>query len=257
VSNRWLLGRGADHLISVSTALQNELRETLQITTSHVTVIRGAVDIQRFHPAVSGNRIREEFGLGPDTPLVGIVARIVPSRGHLTLIEAFAHVHAALPHARMLVVGRGEFQPHVERQVRERALTDAVIFTGYRGDDLPEVLAALNLFLLMAPGSEGSCRAVLEAMAVGKPVVAARIGALEEIVLDGETGLLVEPNSPVALSHAINRLLRAPEQARQMGLRGRQRIEHVFSRQRQIDEVLRLYGQLHAAQRASSILQNG
>jgi L-malate glycosyltransferase len=135
-------------------------------------------------------------------------------------------------------------------------LTEAAIFTGYREDDLPEVLAALDVFVLLAPGSEGSCRAVLEAMAVGKPVVAARVGALQEIVLDGETGLLIEPHAPIALAHAISRLLRAPEQARQMGLRGRQRIERVFSRERQVDTVLRLYRQLHAARRASSTTRN-
>jgi glycosyltransferase involved in cell wall biosynthesis len=128
-----------------------------------------------------------------------------------------------------------------------------VIFTGYRDDDLPEVLAALDVFVLLAPGSEGSCRAALEAMAVGKPVVAARVGALQDIVLDGETGLLIEPLTHTALAYAISRLLRAPEQARHMGLRGRQQIEHVFSRQRQVDEVLQLYHRLHAAQRSSSV----
>jgi glycosyltransferase involved in cell wall biosynthesis len=131
-----------------------------------------------------------------------------------------------------------------------------VIFTGYREDDLPEVLAALDVFVLLAPGSEGSCRAALEAMAVGKPVVAARVGALQDIVLDGETGLLIEPHAHTALAYAISRLCRAPEHARQMGLRGRQRIERLFSRERQIDAVLRLYCQLHATQRASAMTQN-
>jgi len=84
-------------------------------------------------------------------------------------------------------------------------------------------------------------------MAVGKPVVAARVGALADIVLDGETGLLVDPHSPVELALAISRFLRVPEQARQMGLRGRQRIERSFSRERQVEDVLHLYEQLCAA----------
>jgi glycosyltransferase involved in cell wall biosynthesis len=88
---------------------------------------------------------------------------------------------------------------------------------------------------------------VLEAMAVGKPVVAARVGALADIVLDGETGLLVDPHSPMELALAISRFLRAPEQARQMGLRGRQRIERSFSRERQVEDVLCLYERLCAA----------
>jgi glycosyltransferase involved in cell wall biosynthesis len=257
LSTRWLLRHGVTHLIAVSTPLRRDLVARLQVPSARVTAIAGAVDSQRFHPALSGARLRREFGLEPTTPLIGIVARIAPSRGHLTLIEAFAQVHTAMPAARLLIVGKGEFRPQVEQRIGALGLTQAVIFTGYRESDLPEILAALDVFVLMAPGSEGSCRAVLEAMAAGKPVVAARVGALRDIVLDGETGLLIEPHAHTALAHAISRLLRAPEQARQMGLRGRQRIERVFSRQRQVEEVLTLYRQLHAAQRASSSTRHG
>jgi glycosyltransferase involved in cell wall biosynthesis len=193
----------------------------------------------------------------PTTPLVGIVARLAPSRGHFALVKAFAQVHTAIPAARLLIVGKGEFRPDIERRVDALGLADAVIFAGYREDDLPEVLAAMDVFVLMAPGSEGSCRAVLEAMAVGKPVVAARVGALQDIVLDGETGLLIEPGAHTPLAHAVSRLIRAPEQARQMGRRGRERIEHVFSRQRQVDEVLQLYHQLQAARRPMATRRNG
>ena len=219
---------------------------------SRVTAIAGAVDTQRFQPDLAGSLFRRAAALSSATPLVGIVARIAPSRGHLTLVEAFARVRAAIPAARLVIVGKGEFRPQVEQRIAELGLTEATFFAGYREDDLPEVLAALDVFVLLAPGSEGSCRAVLEAMAVGKPVIAARVGALQDIVLDGETGLLIEPHAPTALAHALSRLLRAPEQARQMGLRGRQRIERVFSRDRHVDTVLRLYRQLHATRRASS-----
>jgi L-malate glycosyltransferase len=247
LTSHWLLRHGADHLITVSIALRREVIDELRVAAPQVTVVSGAVDSQRFHPAASGAHLREEFGLRPQTPLVGIVARIAPSRGHLTLLDAFARVHTTLPEARLLIVGKGEFRPQVERRVQQLGLVESVIFAGYREDDLPEVLAALDLFVLIASGSEGSCRAVLEAMAVGKPVVAARVGALAEIVLDGETGLLVDPHSPVELVLAISMFLRLPEQARQMGLRGRQRIERSFSRERQVGDVVHLYEQLCAA----------
>jgi glycosyltransferase involved in cell wall biosynthesis len=243
-------------LITVSSTLQQALIERLRVPPARVTAIAGAVDNRRFHPDLSGAFFRQAFAISSTTPLVGIVARLAPSRGHLTLVEAFAHVHQAIPAARLVIVGKGEFRPQVEQRIGELGLTHAVLFTGYREDDLPEVLAALDVFVLLAPGSEGSCRAVLEAMAVGKPVVAARVGALQDIVLDGETGLLIEPRAHIALAHAISRLLRAPEQARQMGLRGRQRVDHVFSRERQVDAVLQLYRQLHAAQHAPSTRRN-
>lgn len=257
LSNRWLLRHGAAHLITVSPTLRHDMVERLRVSPSRVTAIAGAVDGHRFHPDISGDRIRREFGLSPTAPLVGIVARIAPSRGHLTLVEAFAQVYTAISTARLMIVGKGEFRTQVEQRVAELGLTEAVIFTGYREQDLPEVLAALDVFVLMAPGSEGSCRAVLEAMAVGKPVVATRTGALQDIVLDGETGLLIEPQAGMALAHAISRLLRASEQARRMGLLGRQRVEHAFSHQRQVDEVLSLYQQLRAAQHTPSTTRNG
>jgi L-malate glycosyltransferase len=256
LSNRWLLRHGTTHLITVSSTLQRDLAEGLRISSARISVIAGAVDSQRFRPALSGAHIRRELGMSATTPLVGIVARLAPSRGHLTLVEAFAQVHTAIPAARLLIVGKGEFRPQIERRIREFGLAEAVVFAGYREDDLPEVLAAMDIFVLLAPGSEGSCRAVLEAMAAGKAVVAPRVGALQDIVLDGETGLLIAPQAHSALAHAISRLLRAPEQARQMGLRGRQRSEHVFSHQRQVEEVLQLYHQLHAAQRRSSTRRN-
>ena len=257
LSNRWLLRHGAAHLITVSSTLQRDLAERLRISSARISVIVGAVDSQRFHPELSGAHIRREFGMSTTTPLVGIVARLAPSRGHLILVEAFAQVHTAIPAARLLIVGKGEFRPQIERRIRELGLADAVIFGGYREDDLPEVLAAMDVYVLMTPGSEGSCRAVLEAMAVGKAVVATRVGALQDIVLDGETGILVAPHAQTALAHAISRLLRAQEQARLMGLRGRQRIERGFSRPRQVEEVLRLYHQLHATQRRASTRRNG
>ena len=251
-TSRWLLRYGADHLVTVSISLRRELMEKFHVAPADVTVIPGAVDGQRFHPGVSGAPIREELQIDSKVPLVGIVARIAPSRGHLTLLEAFAHVHRAIPEARLLIVGKGEFRPEVERRVCELGLANIVLFAGYREDDLPEVLAALDLFVLLAPGSEGSCRAVLEAMAIGKPVIAARLGALEDIVRDGETGLLIEPHAPLPLAHAINRLLRSPDSARHMGLRGRQRVECAFSRQRQVEDVLSLYDQLRLSHLPSS-----
>jgi L-malate glycosyltransferase len=256
LSNRWLLRRGAAHLITASTALRRDIVERLRLPPPHVTVIAGAVDSQRFHPEISGDGIRQEFELSPTTPLVGIVARLAPSRGHLRLVDAFAQVHQAIPAARLMIVGKGEFRPQVEQRIAALGLADAVIFAGYREDDLPEVLAALDVFVLLAPGSEGSCRAALEAMAVGKPVVATRTGALQDIVLDGETGLLIDAQADAALAHAISRLLRGADQARQMGFRGRQRVEHTFSLQRQVDEVMSLYQQLRAAQRIQSTTRN-
>jgi glycosyltransferase involved in cell wall biosynthesis len=117
-----------------------------------------------------------------------------------------------------------------------------VIFTGYRDRDLGGVLAALDCFVLMGAGSDESCRAALEAMAVGRPVVALPVGALPETVVDGETGRLVLEEDPAALSTALMEIIKDPGRAREMGSAGRRRVIELFSptsRVRQTEECYR------------------
>ena len=108
------------------------------------------------------------------------------------LLIGFGQLLERLPEARLLLVGKGERRERLEQLVAELGLGQRVIFTGYRDRDLPQVLAAADCFALMAAGSDESCRAALEAMAAGRPVVARAVGALPETVVDGETGLLVD-----------------------------------------------------------------
>jgi glycosyltransferase involved in cell wall biosynthesis len=138
-------------------------------------------------------------------------------------------------------VGKGEERPRLEQLVADLGLSDRVIFTGYRDRDLPAVLAAADCFALMGAGSDESCRAALEAMAAGRPVVARRVGALPETVVDGETGILLERDEPEALGHALADLLANPARARAMGQAGRRRAHEVFGPERVVSTVERVY----------------
>ena len=166
---RWLLGR-TDALIASSEGIADRLRAVK--AGARVTVVPGAVDAERFSLEVSGAAVRIELGLA-DAPAAGCVARMVPGRGHDILLRAAARLRERLPEARVVLVGRGEGRPGLERLVRELGLGTTVVFAGYRGADLPAVLAALDCVVFLGMGSEESCRAVLEAMAAGRPVVAA------------------------------------------------------------------------------------
>jgi L-malate glycosyltransferase len=192
--------------------------------------IPGVADLRRFADA-DPLPIREEFKLGR-APVVVSVARLAPGRGHELLLTAFQHLLGAAPEARLLLVGKGEAQARLEQRVVEQGLSERVIFTGYRDRDLPAVLAAADCFALMAAGSDESCRAVLEAMAAGRPVVARRVGALPETVAHGETGLLVDDDRPESIAAALQTILRDPERARTMGRAARQRVETEFSPER-------------------------
>ena len=222
---RWLLKR-TDALIAVSEGIAARLRAT-GAPPAQVTVIPGAVDAERFNPAADGVPVRVELGLG-DAPTVGCVARMVPKRGHDVLLRAVARLRDRIPELRLVLVGRGEGRSELERLVRELELEKTVVFAGYRGPDLPAVLAALDCFALLGVGSEETCRAVLEAMAVGRPVVAAPMGAVPEVVVDGETGSLVAP-VPDAVATGLEAILRDPDRARRRGAAGRRRVETLFT----------------------------
>jgi glycosyltransferase involved in cell wall biosynthesis len=157
------------------------------------------------------------------------------------LLEAAAHLLGGDPRARLLVVGRGTHRRAIaEEPARRMGLADRVIFAGYRKHDYTEVLRAIDVFTFLVPGSDGSCRALLEAAACGIPAVTSKRGALPEIVIDGLTGVLCEED-PEALASAWRALLDDPVSRRTMGENARRRAETVFAPPRFADEVAALY----------------
>ena len=208
--------------------------------TERVYWTPGMADLTRFDTGADARAVREEFALG-DAPVVVSVARFAPGRGHELLLAGFRRVLADVPAARLLLVGKGETRGRLEGLVAELGLARQVTFTGYRDRDLPSVLAAADCFALMAPGSDDSCRAALEAMAAARPVVARALGALPETVAHGETGLLVEDDRPEAVAAALRVLLADRARARAMGVAGRRRAEKEFGPARAVETVERAY----------------
>jgi glycosyltransferase involved in cell wall biosynthesis len=201
--------------------------------------IPGAAD-PGFRAANDGETIRREFGLGR-APVVVSVARFAANRRHDLLLAGFRRLLEKLPDARLLLVGKGERRGHLEQLVAELGLQQRVMFTGYRDRDLPEVVAAGDCFALMAAGSDESCRAALEAMAAARPVVARRVGALPETVLDGTTGRLIDDDRPESVAAALAEVLADPVRARAMGEAGRRRANTEFSPERSVTIVEDVY----------------
>ncbi len=197
------------------------------IPADRILWMPGTVDLDRFSPSADGTAIRSEFGLGA-APVVVSVARFASDRGHEQLLGGFRLLTATVPGARLLLVGKGQGRPEVERRVAAMGLAGRVIFAGYRDRDLPEVLASSDCFALMAAGSDESCRAALEAMAAARPVVARRVGALPETVVDGETGILLADDRPERLAASLRVILEDRALAHRMGTAGRARAETEF-----------------------------
>jgi len=229
-------------LFAVSRQIEARCRAA-GIPADRIVWIPGAADLPRFGGDADAAAIREEFKLGR-APVVVSVARLAPNRGHELLLSAFRILLGSLPDARLLLVGKGETRPRLEALVAEMGLGDRALFTGYRDRDLPAVLAAADCFALMAAGSDDSCRAVLEAMAAGRPVVARRVGALPETVVDGETGYLVDDDRPERVAAALAAVLGDRDRARAMGRAGRRRAETEFSPERSVAVVDEVYRRL-------------
>jgi L-malate glycosyltransferase len=226
-------------VFAVSRQIEARCRE-VGLPAERVHWIPGAADLPRFGDAGGGQAIRQEFALGR-APVVVSVARFAANRGHEQLLAGFGELLQRLPEARLLLVGKGERRDRLEQLVAELGLGHRVVFTGYRDRDLPQVLAAADCFALMAAGSDESCRAALEAMAAGRPVVARAVGALPETVVDGETGLLVGDDSAHAVAVALGAILGDPARARAMGELGRRRASAEFSPERSAAIVEAVY----------------
>ena len=237
--NRWLFGRATDGLLCVSprAATRNQrLRRGRPVLGA-----LGAVDLERFAPRPPDSGVRASLGLAPEHRVVGITARVQPHRRFDLLLQAMARLAPAVPEARLLVIGRGT---HLEETARRPAarlgLGGRVIFAGYRSADYPEVLRASDVFSMLVPGSDGSCRALLEAAACGLPAVTTDLGSLPEIVVHGETGLVVTPD-PAQLAAAWRSLLRSEPLRAGLGAAARRRAEHCFSPARLAEQVEDLY----------------
>ncbi len=194
-----------DHLIAVSTSIVRKIDDEGR-HGAPVSLIYNGIDLARYDQMVPCCTLREEYGLPPEGPLVGVVARLEQEKGHPTLIDAWPTVLASFPAATLLMIGEGSRLEALTTQVRDLGLERSVIFTGRR-DDVPEVTKSLDVAVLPSY-REAQGLTILEAMALSRPVVASNVGGIPEMIEDGRTGLLVRPHDPTALADAILRLLR-------------------------------------------------
>ena len=242
----WLdraMARYQNRIITISHHLKRFHVDVEGLPVGKIVTIHYGLDPNAFLQGVGeGVDVRTELDIPADAPLVGVVGRLTEQKGHAYLLEAFVTVVQELPSARLLVVGDGELRPALERQAAHLGLRGGVTFTGHR-EDVPRIMMALDV-LVMPSLWEGFGLVLLEAMAASKPVIASQVSAIPEIVVEGETGLLVPPKDPENLSRALLALLRDPAWAREMGRRGCQRLEQQFTVARMVEQTQAVYESL-------------
>jgi len=248
---RWLWGRATDLLIAVSRSIEAAVGEALRPEEDQLVHIHGAVDLERFHPGLDGERNRRLWRIPPQAPVAGMVARLRRGRGHLDFIRTIGEVAARIPEARYIVGGRGELKPALRATIQTHPLRQRLIQVGYRKRDLAETYAAMDVAVLLAPGSDGSCRGMLEAMACGRPVIGARRGAIADTIEPGRTGWLIDPaRLSEELPRALIEALADRECARRMGEAARRAMEASFTQRHRAEATLAAYGAAFRRRRA-------
>lgn len=196
-----------------------------------IRIMIPGVDTDVFHPQIDGAPVRAKLGIGPDMPLVGMIARFQHVKGHDVFQAMARHVHAALPEARFVVAGENVFgvskDETYKRSILDAAQSDPVLretltYLGF-WSDAREVIAAADV--IVCPSRFESLGMVhLESMAMGRAVVSMDNGGPAETLVDGETGFLVPTDDPAALAERVLALLRDPDLRRRMGDAGRARV---------------------------------
>jgi glycosyltransferase involved in cell wall biosynthesis len=246
VGTERVLARTASALVAVTERVRRDILAHGIGRPDRVVVVPLGLDLDPLVAAAARRgELRAELGLPPAAPLVGIVARLVPVKAHEVFLDAARAIAPVRPDALFLIVGDGERRAALEAQARGAGLGDRVRFLGWRAD-LDRLYADLDVVVLTSR-NEGSPVALIEAMAAARPVVSTRAGGVEDVVADGETGLVVPVGDAAAVARAIVDLLAAPARAAALGAAAQASVIGRFGSARLVADVDGLYRRLLAA----------
>jgi len=239
-----LSNRLADCVTTNAQAVRSFVHDNERCPLEKMVVIPSGIDTDRFAPLPAGD-FKARLGLAPDRPVVGIVTRMRVRKGVEEFLRAMAIVRTRVPTACAVVVGEVALDEELVPLVRELGLEPHLHLLGPRSD-MPDVLSAFDVFVLSSH-DEGMSNAILEAMAMQRPVVATEVGGTGEVIRDGQTGRLVPAKDPEPLARAIAELLEAPREAAAMGARGREAVVERFSARTMVRQMEDLYAHLGQA----------
>ena len=214
--------RGVDMYLAISTGVRRILVES-GVDEERITLVPSGIDLRKFDGIGDTAYLEKEFGLAGAATVIGNVAALAPHKSQVDFIRAAGIIRQEIAGARFFIVGEGELRTALEALAKKLGLEGCITFTGFRRD----VLGLLSLFdcFVLSSYLEGLCTSIMDAQALGIPVVATRTGGVPDLVEDGETGLLVEPRDPERLASAVVRMLREGDLRSRCVLRAKQKAE--------------------------------
>ncbi|TAK71928.1 MAG: glycosyltransferase family 1 protein [Betaproteobacteria bacterium] len=233
IATRWLYQSATRRIVTTGERLREQLIRDNRFRAETIVSVPTGIDLARFAPADRA-QAKLRLGLDPAQACVGIVATLRSWKGHRYLVEAFASLKQK--DARLLLVGNGPGWDNLKQQVAQLGLVARVLMPGNQADVVPW-LQALDVFALPSYANEGVPQALMQAMAVGVPVVSTSVGSIDELVRHEETGLMVPPRDADALRAAIERLLGEPALGERLAQAARAWVSSRYSRERMLDRM--------------------
>ena len=232
----------ADRVICVSQEVAQFASGVIGLPASKLIVIPNSIDPARFESLPTQTQARHHYNLPEQALIIGAIGRPRPVKGYSILLQSFGMIVSSNPIARLFFVGDGPDKKDLMDQAALSNLSEHVIFLSDQ-EDIPGLLPALDI-LAIPSLYEGMPNVALEAMAAGLPVVGTRVGGTPEVIIDGETGLLVPASDAWALAGALLRLIENPELRQRFGQAGRKRVCEHFSQQSLRVRTENLYNEL-------------
>jgi glycosyltransferase involved in cell wall biosynthesis len=231
-------------MITFSERARKEDAKHFGLPLERVAKVLPALDLSRYDPQKEFKDMRTLFGIGPKDLVIGMIARFQKYRRTAVFLEAVRTIAKEFPNIKVLLVGRSsQIEESVVRPMKALGVEPWVVLAGYRTQDYLDTLASMDIFVFLMAGSDGTARALREAMAMGKPVIVANRGMLPELVEEGVSGLVVD-DTPEGLANATLRYLRQPEMREAMGKAAYQKAHQDFQLERQVESVERFYEEM-------------
>lgn len=230
-----------DRVISISEGIRQVLLNE-GLAPDSVTCIHSVVNTDDYRAGADRAWFADQFGIPPASPVIGLIAQLIPRKGHRYLLEITPQLIASFPELRIVFFGQGPLRQELETVVARDRLTEVVSFAGFR-KDMPRIIPCLDLVVHPAL-MEGLGVSLLQAAAAGVPIIGSRAGGIPEIVHNGVNGMLVEPGDTRQLLAAVKELLANPDLMRQWGQAGRELVKSQFSIATMVDRYLLVYQHL-------------
>ncbi|MBN1349822.1 glycosyltransferase family 4 protein [candidate division KSB1 bacterium] len=211
------------------------------LLADRIRVIYNGIDPE-FYKLEKTTDLRAALGLPPHAPIIGFVGQLNERKGIHELLPAFSRCVRDFPTAQLLLAGDGDLREHIRQFAIQNELQGNIHIAGFR-DDIPNIMRTIDMLVLPSRW-EGFGIVLIEAMAAAKPVITTNISSMPEIVVHGETGLIVEARNAIELYEAMHQLIAQPETARQLGQNGRERILRYFTLSEMTDQYENLFNGL-------------